>query len=58
MSNLFTLILIVSILGFSISMMIREKHKGSVCIGCPYSGSKDCHCTCETVAFKDEIDPR
>lgn len=57
MTNILTGILIITILGLSISKIIHEKHKGSVCIGCPYSGSKDGACACKVVAFSEEPHP-
>lgn len=40
MGNVIVLLIIILILGLSIRKVIKEKEKGSKCIGCPHS--KEC----------------
>lgn len=44
MGNVILLVVIISIIGLSISKVVSEKRKGSKCIGCPHgkSCSKKC----------------
>lgn len=46
MVNVIVSLIILLIVGLSISKIVKEKRKGAKCIGCPYSGSKNggCHC--------------
>ena len=52
MTNVIIIAILVVILGASITYIIKEKKKGTVCIGCPHAGScaskksKDSGCDC------------
>ncbi len=49
METVFTVALIVLIIGGAVFYILREKKKGKKCIGCPYSAScafKKNGCTC------------
>ncbi|WP_199873044.1 FeoB-associated Cys-rich membrane protein [Inediibacterium massiliense] len=50
MKNIIVGLVILSIIGLSIAKVIREKRKGTKCIGCPLSGSdkKKSNCSCNT----------
>jgi hypothetical protein len=46
MSNVIVGLIIFAIIGASITKIIIEKRKGTKCIGCPYSHSKNSKCNC------------
>ncbi len=35
---------VVAILGGAAAYIIHQKKRGAKCIGCPYSGSRNCSC--------------
>ena len=39
MTNVIIIAILVVILGASVTYIIKEKKKGTVCIGCPHAGS-------------------
>ena len=41
---------LVCILFLASRYIVREKRKGTRCIGCPYAGEAGCHCHCQTAA--------
>lgn len=44
MSNIIVGLIISAILFLSIRKIVTEKRKGVKCVGCPLSGSSQCHC--------------
>lgn len=53
MANIIVGLVIVGIIGLSVTKVVIEKRKGVKCIGCPHSGTtKKSNCGCETVTIK------
>lgn len=49
MTNIIVGVIILLIIGLSITKVISEKRKGVKCIGCPHSGNnKKSNCGCNT----------
>ena len=48
MTNLIVAVVLVVIIGLAVAYIIKEKKKGTVCIGCPNADAcakkKDCSC--------------
>ena len=38
MANLIVIVVLLVIVGISVSYIIKEKKRGAVCIGCPHAG--------------------
>lgn len=52
MADIIVGLVIITIIGLSITKIVIEKRKGVKCIGCPHSGiTKKSDCSCETVNF-------
>ncbi|MCH4891022.1 FeoB-associated Cys-rich membrane protein [Acidaminobacter sp. JC074] len=53
MANIIVSLIILGILGLSITKIVIEKRKGVRCIGCPHSGtvSKN-NCSCDVVELE------
>lgn len=47
-ANIITAVVILGIIAVSVRKIIIEKRKGSKCIGCPYSGSNNKNCSCNS----------
>lgn len=50
MSNFIVILVILAIVGASITKIVIEKRKGVKCIGCPHSGSKNSKCSCKHIS--------
>lgn len=50
MGNIVALLIIILILGLSITKVVKEKRKGVKCIGCPHS--KGCSSSCNITIKK------
>lgn len=49
MTNIIVGLVIVLIIGLSITKVVKEKRRGTKCIGCPLSGSNNkSNCSCNT----------
>ncbi len=48
MGNIILGLVILTIIGFSITKIVKEKKRGAKCIGCPYGGANDnkSNCSC------------
>lgn len=49
MENIIIIAIIVVIVGGALGYIIKAKHRGQKCIGCPYSdscGNDNCSCGC------------
>ena len=52
MKNVIVVVILIAIVSLVIYYLIREKKKGAVCIGCPYSG----HCLGGSCHSLDDFD--
>ena len=48
MKNLIVIAIIIAILGLAIGYIIKQKKKGTKCIGCPSGGKCSCCSDCES----------
>lgn len=48
MENIIVILVILAIVGASITKIIIEKKKGAKCIGCPSGGAGKSNCSCNT----------
>lgn len=56
MANIIIAVIVLGIIGGAVFYIIKEKKKGTRCIGCPAAGhcpsrnenNSDCTCTCQT----------
>lgn len=48
MSDVIVIAIILAVIAAAIIKIRIEKKKGTKCIGCPYSGSKDIKCNCHS----------
>jgi hypothetical protein len=50
MTNIIVGLVIIVIIGLSITKVVKEKRRGTKCIGCPMSGSNNkSNCSCNTM---------
>lgn len=53
MTNLIVGLVIIVIIGLSITKVVKEKRKGTKCIGCPSAGANNkSNCGCNTNEIK------
>jgi len=45
MTDLILILALLLILGAAAGYIWKSKKSGKKCIGCPYAGSADCHCS-------------
>lgn len=47
MGNIIVGLIIFAIIGLSIAKVVKEKKRGTKCIGCPHGGPDNKDCSCE-----------
>lgn len=55
MTNLIIIAVVAVIVGSAVAYIIKEKKRGTVCIGCPSAGTCSGHCSGCTGCHTDDI---